>query len=308
MLSAIVTRVAGQTLHQFLTPRLFAPLGIERVRWDIGPDGFNPGGNGISLTTTDALKIGILHERKGVWDGRRILSESWVERATRAQGAPGYGYHWVVGDHYYAALGIFVQMITVYPESQAVVVVTGAMEESKVLLPHLKSHFPAAFGAATDGVADQELARRLADWREPPAIESAAVGDIAALAGSWTVEPNAVGVTRLSLAFADGSVELAVTDRQGEHRVKAKLDGWVEAPISLPAASLHHGYALDDAPALAGARWADGRRLELVLHFAETAFRDTLTLTVEDERMLFERKVNINSGDRAWPGLTARRH
>jgi CubicO group peptidase (beta-lactamase class C family) len=94
MLSAIVTKITGERLHDFLKPRLFAPLGIVGECWDIGPDGLNPGGNGLTFTRADALKIGLLHAQGGVWDGRRLLSEAWVTAATRAH-APGYGYHWV---------------------------------------------------------------------------------------------------------------------------------------------------------------------------------------------------------------------
>src|SRR3546814_2122695 len=78
MLSAIVTRITGETIAAYLTPRLFEPLGMAEVRWDIGPDGVNPGGNGISMRTADALKLGILHAQKGVWQDRQILPRAWV--------------------------------------------------------------------------------------------------------------------------------------------------------------------------------------------------------------------------------------
>src|SRR3546814_5824383 len=62
MLSAIVTWITGETIAAYLTPRLFEPLGMGEVQWDIGPDGVNPGGNGISIRTADALKqIGRAH-------------------------------------------------------------------------------------------------------------------------------------------------------------------------------------------------------------------------------------------------------
>src|SRR3546814_14285628 len=105
MLSAIVTWITGETIAAYLTPRLFEPLGMGEVQWDIGPDGVNPGGNGISIRTADALKLGILHAQKGVWQGRQVLPRAWVEAATHAHGVPASGYPWVVGDGSYAALG-----------------------------------------------------------------------------------------------------------------------------------------------------------------------------------------------------------
>ncbi|HSI16625.1 MAG TPA: serine hydrolase [Sphingomonas sp.] len=307
MLSAIVTRVTGETIHAFLTPRLFAPLGIADVTWDVGPDGVNPGGNGVSFTTADGLKLGILHAQKGVWNGRRILSEQWIDQATRAQGSPEYGYHWVIGDTYYAALGQFVQMILVYPAANAVIALNGAMEESSVLLPHLKKHFPAAFAGAGSADADAALTARLAGWAEVPALPSLAQDDAAGLAGGWIVDDNELGLVRLDFAFADDALRFSITDQEGTHAVVAGRDDWHLAPTYLPGAALHHGYRLEDAPTFAGARWLAADQLELVLHFVESVFRDTFTFTRDGHRLTMERRVNINSAARAWPVVTATR-
>jgi CubicO group peptidase (beta-lactamase class C family) len=97
MLSAIVTRVTGQTMHEYLKPRLFEPLGIVGESWDVGPDGIYAGGNGLTCKVVDLMKLGILHLHKGVWEGKQILPEAWVNEATRAFGDSSYGYHWVTG-------------------------------------------------------------------------------------------------------------------------------------------------------------------------------------------------------------------
>jgi CubicO group peptidase (beta-lactamase class C family) len=307
MLSAIVTRVTGETIDAFLTPRLFAPLGITNVHWDLGPDGFNPGGNGVSFTTADGLKLGILHAQKGLWRGQRILSEAWVEQATRAHGVPDYGYHWVIGDGYYAALGVFVQMVIVFPQANAVIALNSAMDESKVLLPHLKRHFPAAFARAGAASFEDTLARRMADWAMAPAFESVTMGDAAAFAGRWRVTENTVGISAIDLDFADGEVGFSLIDDEGTHRVALAQDGWMLTPTYLPGAALHHGYRMEAMPTIGGARWLAPDRLELVLHFLESAFRDTFTLSVTDGVLTLDRAVNINSSARAWPSLTATR-
>jgi CubicO group peptidase (beta-lactamase class C family) len=307
MLSAIVTRVTGETIHDFLTPRLFVPLGITNISWDMGPDGINPGGNGISFTTADALKLGILHAQKGLWQGQRILSEQWVAEATRAHGVPDYGYHWVIGDGYYAALGVFVQMVVIFPDFDAVLVVNGAMKESSVLLPHIKRYFPAAFRDGGDAATEASLDRQLARWADTPALVSLASGDEAAFAGTWAVAGNDLGLTQITFAFTTDTVRFAITDQEGEHAVIAGRDGWKIAPSYLPGAALHHGYRMEGMPTVAGARWLAADRLELVLHFVESAFRDTFIFTVADGRLTMARSVNINSGPRAWPLVTATR-
>lgn len=305
MLSAIVTRITGETIETYLTPRLFEPLGMAEVRWDIGPDGVNPGGNGISMRTADALKLGILHAQKGVWQDRQILPRAWVEAATRAHGVPDYGYHWVVGDGYYAALGVFVQMVVVFPEADAVIALNSAMDESRVLLPHLRKHFPAAFARSGSAADDAALAGRLAGWPATPPLPSLAAGDAAALTGDWSVQGNMLGISAIRLKFDGDAMRLSLTDTEGEHGVVAGHERWIETTTDLRGASLHHGYRLKDAPTVAGGRWIAANEYELVLHFVESAFRDTFRFRYARGELAIERFVNINSGDRAWPLLTA---
>lgn len=306
MLSAIVTRVTGETMDTFLRPRLFDPLGMTRLHWDVGPDGINPGGNGIDWLTADGLKLGILHAQRGLWNSERILSDHWVDEATRAH-VDAYGYHWVVREGFYAALGQFVQMVLVFPGANAVMAINGAMKESALILPHIYRHFPAAFAGTTDADADAALATRLAGWATEPVLRSTVEGDPAALAGRWTVDANDLGLTALTFDFTAGELAFAIHDGAGEHRVIAGLDGWALAPAYLPAADLHHGYRMEGMPTFSGARWTAPNRLEIILHFAESAFRDTLIFTIDGGRLAMERSVNINSAAQAWPVVTATR-
>jgi CubicO group peptidase (beta-lactamase class C family) len=306
MLSAIVTKVTGQTIDDYLKPRLFEPLGMN-MRWDLGPDGINPGGNGISCISADALKLGILHVQKGVWQGRQILPRQWVEVATKAHGVPDYGYHWVVGNGYFAALGVFVQMVIIFPEAKAVIMLNSAMEESRVLLPHLLKHFPAAFSGGGTDEADRALAQRLAAWPNIPPLISATPGDPALLAGAWSVRDNSLGITSVRLGFEADGIQLELTGPDGDLRVEAGHDRWIETTSDLGGAALHHGYRLQDTPTIAGGRWITPTEYELTLHFVETAFRDRFRFQLVAGELVIGRSVNINSDKRTWPLLTATR-
>ena len=310
MLSAIVTRITGETCFDFLKPRLFDPLGITDIRWDVGPDGINPGGNGISFTTADGLKLGILHAQKGLWQGQRILSERWVAEATRIHtGEPGdqYGYHWVVGDGYFAMLGVFVQMVRVFPGSNAVLAFNAAMDESRVVLPHIERHFPAAFANGTDAAADTALAERLAGWSTRPDFASSVPANPDVFAGRWTMASNDKGLTGIAFELGADEVRVTLEDHEGAHMVVAGRDDWTLEPAYLPGADLHHGYRMDGMPVAAGLRWLADNRIELVVHYLEAAFRDTFVFTADGDRLAMERSVNINSGARAWPAMTATR-
>ncbi len=306
MVSAIVSRVTGETMHQFLKPRLFEPLGISWETWDIGPDGFNPGGNGLSLTLADMLKLGVLHAQGGVWEGRQLLPAWWVEAATRPQGSRTYGYHWVIGDGYYAALGVFVQMVVVFPAANAVLAISAAMPESAVLLPFIKRHFAAAFGGHPSAEADARLVSGIAPWRQAPALPSLTAGVPSRPAsGRWAAKPNAAGVIAVNCESDNTELKLVLEDGSGTHSVIAAWEGWREGEATLSAPALHHGYALPNARVVAGARWANSDTIEVVVHFVETAFRDTLMLQFKGGGLTLRRTVNNNSGPRAGPPIRA---
>lgn len=139
VLSAIVTRVTGQTSLEFLKPRLFTPLGIENPRWDASPEGNSLGGYGLYLRTEDIAKFGQLYLQKGKWNGRQLIPREWVEEATTKHidnsqeshskigpdWVQGYGYQfWRCRHNAYRADGAGGQLIVVMPDQDAVVAIT----------------------------------------------------------------------------------------------------------------------------------------------------------------------------------------
>lgn len=76
MLSAIVQKVTGEKVADYLYPRLFRPLGIVNARWQESPQGINTGGWGLYLKTEDLAKMGQLFLQKGNWNGQQILPEN----------------------------------------------------------------------------------------------------------------------------------------------------------------------------------------------------------------------------------------
>src|SRR5260370_3945672 len=196
MLSAILTRATGKTLHDFLRQRLFEPLGIEGEQWDLAPDGINPGCNGRTSKAEDLVKFGVLHLHRGVWEGKRILPADWIESATRRRGADGYGYHWVTGTQgEFFAMGLFGQLIGVFPGFDAVIVINSAIQHtdacSRILIPLLQRHLAVLFLETVIDQADGDRAL------------SAAVAELAApepLASGATPRPELLGTHRYTLS------------------------------------------------------------------------------------------------------------
>jgi CubicO group peptidase (beta-lactamase class C family) len=307
MLSAILSKVTGQTLHEYLKPRFFQPLGIVDEQWDLGPDNVNPGGNGLTMKTVDLLKLGVLHAQKGSWEGRRLLSEAWIAEATRSHG-DNYGYHWTTTpEGSYLAIGIFMQFVMVFPRHQATLAVIGAAQEgSQAFLPVIRRHFPRAFELAEADApkAEARLHERLAAVGKEPAIAAGLAGIAARLNGrTFRSEPNALGIQAVRFVFENDRCVFHLADPAGEHRVVCGLKQWVESRTSMPGADLHHGYSLQSAVVVASATWTDERTLQMVWIFAETAFRDTVVCRFDAESVSIERSVNVNSLARSWPRL-----
>jgi CubicO group peptidase (beta-lactamase class C family) len=89
MLSAAVQKATGQTVLDYLKPRLFEPLGIEKPTWEASPQGVSAGGYGLSVRTEDIAKFGQLYLQKGKWQDRQLVPEAWVAAATARQTSNG---------------------------------------------------------------------------------------------------------------------------------------------------------------------------------------------------------------------------
>ncbi|MFM0739404.1 serine hydrolase [Paraburkholderia xenovorans] len=308
MLSALLSRATGETLHDYLKPRLLEPLGITGETWDVGPDGINPGGNGLWAKTADLLKLGILHAQNGVWEGKRLLPAAWVADATRSHVESGrYGYHWWTHpDGAYSARGVFVQLAVVFPEHGATLAITGAIKGSAKLLPLIDRYFPAAFDAASKDGADARLEAKIVEWQKEDAPVAWKEGYLrqpqpkGTIDGSgvrrFAMEPNAQGIEELQFEFTDSECTFRLTDADGPHVIVAGLGRWIETPNEMPGSDLHHNYHLRGSPVVARACWLDASRLQMTWIFAETAFRDTIVCEFSENKLVFKREVNINSG------------
>jgi CubicO group peptidase (beta-lactamase class C family) len=145
MCSAIVQKTTGETLLDYLTPRLFGPLGMTEAAWESCPLGINCGGWGLSLTTPSILKFGILYLEDGVWDGARILPVGWVTEATKSHvsngdnpdsdWAQGYGFQfWRCRHNGYRGDGAFGQYCIVLPDHRAVIAITSSVDDMQAVL------------------------------------------------------------------------------------------------------------------------------------------------------------------------------
>lgn len=314
MLSAILTTTTGQSAHDYLDSRLLRPLGIRGLQWDMGPENINPGGNGISCTTADLLKLAILHLNDGRWNGAQLLPADWVRRATAAQRGNPYGYHWWAGPgHSFYAYGVFGQFAMVFPEHEAVVAITSATPPGEETLRSvIWRHFPDALSArrtpASQPASDDTMpAPRTAGRALPPPHHRQDSPLAAAVSGrTYLAAANDDGIVSVRLVFDAASCLVHVADARGHHVVQVGLDDWIESDTTLGGAALHHGYEPGSMRVVAAGGWPTPNRFVAQLRFAETSFRDELVLSFDEGMLKLERCVNVNSRLTYRPAVSLR--
>lgn len=134
----------GGNLPQYLKSKLFEPLGIENPSFQFDPQGRFYGATGMFLTVNELSRLGQLYLQKGIYNGRRIVSESWTEEATRLQisnSDGGYGYFfWRNGSHF-SISGKWGQKCLIYPQKKLMITYLGDMPENSGEMLKLAEEF-----------------------------------------------------------------------------------------------------------------------------------------------------------------------
>lgn len=289
--SAIVQKVTGQRIVDYLRPRLFEPLGIDRFTWETCPQGINTGGWGLSVQTESLAKFALLYLNQGRWAGRQLLPAAWVAEATSKQiqqpfpakpGRPneqndwvqGYGYQfWRCTNGGFRGDGAFGQFAIVLPEKSAVVIMTAESNNLQGQLDLVWKHLLPAMQDRADGSAQAELDRRLAALELPmrPAGTARAPFD----ARTFALETNELGLRSVTIDAKRG--DLLFRDDRGEHRL-SEAGGTTALPGTPPR--LVGGYNSTRGQPFryaAGGAWKDDRTFELLVRYIETPHHDTIT-------------------------------
>lgn len=173
VLSAIVTKRTGETLTEYLTPRLFDPLGITKYYWETCPKGITKGGWGLFLCAEDMAKLGQLYLQRGKWNGQQLVSEYWIEISTARHlktqnDTYGYGYQlWMEqrpGSFEYN--GMLGQNVIIYPDMDMVLVTNAGNKEmfqDCVMLNIIRKYFPVNYHPA-DVLPENPLSHSLLKW------------------------------------------------------------------------------------------------------------------------------------------------
>ncbi|KOG35196.1 serine hydrolase domain-containing protein [Streptomyces resistomycificus] len=286
-LAAILQRVTGQSLTEYLRPRLLDPLGIEEVAWTRDRAGRELGFSGLHATTEAIARFGLLHLRDGVWEGERLLPEGWVAEASRvhietadatmADWRNGYGLQFWRSRHGYRGDGAYGQYCLVLPEQDAVVAMTSESEDMQEVLDLVWEHLTPAFEpgpSAGRQARDAALAERLARLSLPSAPGKPAPPD---RTEAWA------GAEFGADAAEDGALRPGSTVE-----VSSDGDGWcltlVEEGdrLELPLGPGGWAVAEEPVPVAVSAGWTDADTLVADLLFLETPHHLVVTCSLTD--------------------------
>jgi CubicO group peptidase (beta-lactamase class C family) len=302
MLSAAVQKATGQTVLDYLRPRLFEPLGIEHPTWLASPQGISAGGYGLSVRTEDIAKFGQLYLQKGKWHGKQLVPEAWVEEATARQTSngsnpksdwdQGYGYQfWRCRHGAYRGDGAFGQFCIVLPEQDAVIAITSGVRDMQGvlnlvwdrLLPALK---PSPL--APDEAAAERLASTLKGLSLRPPVGSGTPPQVAGKKYVFPANDRKLESIALESSGADGAVTLV-----------ARIDG-VERRLACGRGAWQKGRAawggLPEQPAAASGAWTADDTFTAKVCFSETPFVITLRLKFAGQEVRCESEANVGFG------------
>lgn len=307
MLSAVVQKTTGMKLVDYLKPRLFEPLGIENATWEESPQGINSGGIGLSATTEAIARFGQLYLQKGVWQGRQLLSEAWVDAATSFQIAngegaesdwmQGYGYQfWRCRHGAYRGDGVFGQYCIVMPQQDAVLAITGGVDLFDMQQP-LNRVWELLLPAMSDGslpddaAAQAILSEKLSSLNIAPVQGEATSPTATGVSGrTYKVDANELNIETISLNFAESGCIVMLKTAAGEENFHCGYGVWQTGQTTLfnePRLSV-------PMPIVASAAWTAEDRFTMVVRLYETPFFHTLIFHVVGAEMLIETRVNVS--------------
>lgn len=308
LLSAIVQKVTGMTLFDYLKLKLFTPMNITDVAWEISPEGVNTGGWGLYIQSESLAKFGLLLLNHGVWEGKQLLPASWVEQMTTRQ-IGEYGYQMWMCEYPGAVRldGALGQYVLIIPDKDMVVVITECMlidgntQRRLVwngLLPQVVEQ------TLTPGKDYKLLQKKQSDY-QLPLVQGKSNSSIA---GKYegkriSLDENKFGWQSLSLQFKPKEVVMTVTDKTGStydllFGYKQWLKTSIEAypPYSVNAIGAFNG--IEGPFWVAGSyAWPSSSALQLKAHYVNWISALGITFSFEGNNVLLNVTENYTSGN-----------
>jgi CubicO group peptidase (beta-lactamase class C family) len=330
MLSAIVQKVTGQKVVDYLKPRLFDPLRITGMDWEENLMSVNTGGWGLRIKTEDMAKLGQLYLQKGMWNGNQVLPASWIDEATTAKiiqhpqmaqskkdtsdWEQGYGYQiWRSRHHSYRADGALGQYILVLPDQDAVIAIqseTPNMQDElnlvwDYLLPAIKKD-----KIPEDPKSQVALKAKLTSLAlAPPSGSFTSFTANKNLIRYFILDPNENHIESISIQIKDSICHFILNTGSDTYNLFYGAGFWKNGQTNKPGPSLtseaKENFALLSPYKVAGSfYWKDDQTLVMGIRYIESPHTEIFTchftgknITVDVERSFdFGSKKSVMTG------------
>ena len=301
MLSAIVQKATGQTVLDYLRPRLFEPLGIDNPTWEASPQGVTVGGYGLSIRTEDIARFGQLLLQKGQWQGKQLVPAAWVEAATALQTSngsnpksdwdQGYGYQfWRSRYGAYRGDGAFGQFCIVLPEQDAVIAITSGIRDMQSVLNVIWDKLLPAFNPSpmpSDDANAQKLAETLKHLTLRVPQDG---GKVAQVIGQKFVFPaNDRKLESVTVENGAGDTTAIIARIAGEERrINCGRGMWTKGRLAWAS--------FPERPAAATGAWTEDNTFTAKVCFYETPFVISLRMKFSGNELRLQSEPNVGFG------------
>ena len=335
MLSAIVQQATGETVFNYLMPRIFKPLGIRGIDWDLNPQGITMGMIGLRLRTEDLAKFGQLLLNGGVWNGKQLIPKEWIKEATAFQiknsdepeekrklsdWGQGYAYQMWRGKNNTVRLdGLGGQFVVLIPDKDAIVVFTANNTNTqkqldlihKYLIPAIKSDRALAAAPAFQ----EEMVKKASALTISPAFEkSSKSGYEKSVSGKeFILSENENKIQSVYFSFKNDDCTFAIKRDNSVSSINAGGKVWqvsntlsaslLAPPRSNFSKSVDASYSILKPVIKVAARyaWTDEKTLEITGRFVEeTLGSETIVCKFSEQnnevRIAIEPKTSTQSG------------
>lgn len=289
LLAAIIQKVTGQTVFDYLKQRMFEPLHITEANWETSPEGINCGGWGLYLQSESLAKFGQLLLNKGSWQGKEIIPASWVEEMMKPHvsktGGDSYCYQMWKCDNPNTARadGAYGQYVIVMPNEDMVAVVTQVItkgnagkREQHMLFKNVLSAIKD--GALTKSAADfKRLQKKSASYVLPYAEGKSAATSKAVFNKTFTLDKNANGWKSVRIVKDGKNIKLVIdTEECGTNEIECGYRKWTLSEVATKFPSNARGdtkgaFSGFTSPFKASASygWTNDGKLNVKIHYVD---------------------------------------
>jgi CubicO group peptidase (beta-lactamase class C family) len=323
MLGAIVQKVTGMTVEEYLTPRLFEPLGLDNRLWGISPEGINITDGGLAVTTEELAQFGLLYLNKGQWNGQQIVPESWVNDATSKEISNGnndgnwnygYGYQFWRSPVGFRADGSLGQYSFVLPDQDTVLAVTSGTDNNggtnslmNVVFQYLPKALQTDAPLPDDPAAHDALTAKLASLAlNTPAAAATSPMTMNVSGSRYTMAANSQGITAFQLDFSGATPMLTIEDADGPHPLAIGIGQWVRGKTSYQK----HVNELYDTPNqdISGiGAWTADNTFRAKFTFTDTPYSFTMVFAFDGDQVTVDSGYNVRWEPPSEPTMTGTR-